>query len=224
MKYIQILALFLCLLIACGKTGSEPEIIIEPPYPIEVRLDSIQEGEMYNAKIGDPPEKVYADLQFFARGLTQKPYLGIVGGLNGRIEDLEGRIPLYNSLIFDRKPSASAGGQIYFADGTVNAIYNRLGKKLTAWPEGSPSALRIGDRITDIYGKLITIRADRRFSNLFDYIGMYEKNIETAYDPFQERSDRWDFNFSIDSKQYIRLNLVFEDGKLVKIRSTYERY
>ncbi len=224
MKYITILFVCLYLLGACRKMNTEPEIIVEPPEPIEVKLDSIQEGEMYNVKIGDPTEKVYADLRFFAKGVQQKPYLAITGFLNDHIEDLEGRIPLYGSLIFDQRPSSKNGGQIYFEGNTIKSIYNREGKKLTKWPQGSPSALQVGDRITDIYAKLIKINNDKRFSSLFDYIGMFEKNLETDYDPLQEKSDLWQFNFSIDEKQVVRLDLVFEEGRLVMVRSRYERY
>lgn len=224
MKYITILFVCLYLLGACRKMNTEPEIIVEPPEPIEVKLDSIQEGEMYNVKIGDPTEKVYADLRFFAKGVQQKPYLAITGFLNDHIEDLEGRIPLYGSLIFDQRPSSKNGGQIYFEGNNIKSIYNREGKKLTKWPQGSPSALQVGDRITDIYAKLIKINNDKRFSSLFDYIGMFEKNLETDYDPLQEKSDLWQFNFSIDEKQVVRLDLVFEEGRLVMVRSRYERY
>lgn len=224
MKYITILFVCLYLLGACRKMNTEPEIIVEPPEPIELKLDSIQEGEMYNVKIGDPTEKVYADLRFFAKGVQQKPYLAITGFLNDHIEDLEGRIPLYGSLIFDQRPSSKNGGQIYFEGNTIKSIYNREGKKLTKWPQGSPSALQVGDRITDIYAKLIKINNDKRFSSLFDYIGMFEKNLETDYDPLQEKSDLWQFNFSIDEKQVVRLDLVFEEGRLVMVRSRYERY
>ncbi|TYR31802.1 hypothetical protein FXV77_20430 [Sphingobacterium phlebotomi] len=224
MKYITILFVCLYLLGACRKMNTEPEIIVEPPEPIEVKLDSIQEGEMYNVKIGDPTEKVYADLRFFAKGVQQKPYLAITGFLNDHIENLEGRIPLYGSLIFDQRPSSKNGGQIYFEGNNIKSIYKREGKKLTKWPQGSPSALQVGDRITDIYAKLIKINNDKRFRSLFDYIGMFEKNLETDYDPLQEKSDLWQFNFSIDEKQVVRLDLVFEEGRLVMVRSRYERY
>lgn len=224
MKHVTILFVSLSLLCSCSKINTKPEIIVEPPQPIEVRLDSIQEGEIYNVKIGDAAEKVYADLQFFAKGVKQKPYLAITGFLNDRIEDLEGRIPLYGSLIFDQRPSAKKGGQIYFEGNTIKSIYSRDGNKLTTWPHGSSSALQVGDRITEIYAKLIKINGDKRFRSLFDYIGMFEKNLETGYDPSQEKSDLWQFNFSINKKQLVRLDLVFEEGKLVKVRSRYERY
>ncbi len=224
MKYTAILLFSILFVGACAKKETEPEIIVEPPEPVEVKLDSIQTGKIYNLTIGDPAEKVYADLQLFTKDMKQKPYLSITGMLNDRIENLEDRIPLYGSLIFDRKPSSANGGQIYFEDNAIKSIYNRNGTKLTSWPQSSPDALRVGDPLVDIYGKLVKIHADKRFSSLFGYIGMFEKNIATDYDRIQAESDLWQFNFSIDSKQFMRLDLVFDDGKLTKIRSRYERY
>lgn len=223
-KRWSILLITLVFFGSCLKEPLEPVIIIEPPDPVEVRLDTIEEGTLHNITIGDPAEKVYADLQLFAEDRNMPPYLSITGMLNHRIEDLKDRIPLYRALTFDRRPSSSEGGQIYFENHVIKAIYSRNGTRLLSWPRSTPHALRVGDSVSDIYEKLVKISAESRFAFLFDYIGMFHKNLETSYDHVQEQSDLWQFNFSIDDNQVMRLDLVFEAGILVKIRSRYERY
>lgn len=226
MKYTCLMLMAVVFLCACSKINQDPEIIVEPPEPVEVRIDSMQAGKAYNITIGDTPRKVYEDLQFFAKGLDHRPYLAISRTPDTQIEALKDRIPLYFSLYFDRKPSTPVGGQIYFEDHKIKSIYTRDGTQRTAWPISSPDALRVGDPVSIIYDKLVKIQADSRYARLFDYIGMFEKNVETAYDPKQEESDVWQFNFTLDKSQneVVRLNLVFEEGVLVKILSRYERY
>lgn len=128
------------------------------------------------------------------------------------------------SRLFPKLAISKNGGQIYFENNTIKSIYNRHGKKLSTWPEGSPSALQVGDRVEDIYSKLISIEANKHFTPLFQYIGMFDKNINAPFDRMQEESSLWHFNFSIDSQQVMRLDLIFEGEILIKIRSRYERY
>ncbi|WP_028298159.1 hypothetical protein [Olivibacter sitiensis] len=224
MKHLFICATLLFSFASCSQGIVEPEIIVEPPEPVEIVVDSILQGTLYNVTIGDDAEKVYADLQEFSESLTQRPYLAITGQFNDRIEDLKDRIPLYQSLVFDRKPSSPNGGQIYFEDGIIKSIYNRKGEKLTSWPQSSANALRVGEPVSGIYDKLVKINTDQRFSSFFDYIGMFEKNTKTAYDPVQNRSLLWQYSFGIDEKQFNRVDLVFKDGMLTMIKTRYERY
>ncbi len=224
MKYSPFLLLLLFALGSCEKNPTVPLIIVEPPEPVEIILDSLVQGSRYNVHIGDPAEKVYSDLQSFAQENDPTAYLAVTGFLNNSIADLKDRIPLYNSLLFDEKPSSKHGGQIYFENHKIKSIYNRDGQQLTSWPQGASNALRVGDPVENIYPKLVKLNADGRYTSLFQYIGMFEKNLGKPYDHFQERSLLWNFNFSIDSNQVMRLDLLFEDGRLVKLRSRYERY
>src|SRR5690606_30345540 len=147
-----------------------PEVIVEPPEPVEIKLDSIMLGTLYNVTIGDNAESVYADLQIYAKGETPIGYLGITGQFNDRLEDLENRIILYRSLVLDRKPSAKEGGQIYFANDVIKEIYNRDGVKLKSWPNSSSGALKVGDPVNSIYRKLIDLRRKPHYAGLLEYI------------------------------------------------------
>lgn len=225
MKYLLLNVFFVGLIVSsCSKSPVDPMVIVEPPEPVEIILDSIIEGTLHGMTVGDGAEQVYTDLQLFTKTKETTTYLSITGQLNPAITDLNERVPLYASLIFDRKPSSPAGGQIYFEGNLIKTIYNREGKKLTSWPNPSSNALRVGDSVEDIYGKLVKIHADSRFSNLFDYIGMFHKDTDKAYDPVQRLSNLWQFNFSIDEKNVIRLDLIFANGTLTKIKSRHERY
>lgn len=222
--------LFLCffvgtvVLTSCLKEPVEPQVIVEPPQPVEVKLDSIVQGTLYNVTIGDEAEKVYSDLQQFSE--TEKPiaYLGITGQFNTKLHDLENRIPLYSALILDRKPSSPEGGQIYFEGNVIKSIYSRNGIKLQTWPNSSSTALKVGDIVDTVYDKLTKLHSESRYAGLFAYIGMFDKNIETEFDPIQEKSTLWQFSIAEDDKNFIRIDLVFEDGILTKIRSRHERY
>lgn len=209
---------------SCLKEPQEPELIVDPPDPIEVRLDSTMEGTIYNVTIGDNAEQVYADLQQYAKDEKQIPYLAITGQFNTEVADLENRIPLYNSLIFDKKPSAAEGGQIYFEDGIIKSIYNRDGKKRQSWPSASSDALKVGDGIGSVYGKLVKLQRKPSYAGFFAYIGMFDKNIKTEYDLVQQKSTLWQLSVSEDDKNFIRIDLIFEDGVLIKVRSRHERY
>src|SRR5690606_37986219 len=86
---------------SCSKEPVDPQVIVEPPEAVEVKLDSIMQGTLYDVTIGDNAESVYADLQMFSKQEKPIAYLGITGQFNDRLEDLENRIILYSSLVLD---------------------------------------------------------------------------------------------------------------------------
>src|SRR5690606_36599792 len=77
---------------SCSKEPLDPKVIVEPPEPVEVKLDSILQGSLYNVTIGDNSEKVYTDLQMYAKDEKPIVYLGVTGQFNTELEDLENRI------------------------------------------------------------------------------------------------------------------------------------
>jgi len=212
------------ILASCSDSAVDPEIIVEPPMPIEVKIDSILQGARYGLTIGDNPEKIYEGLQTYVKTIDTSPYLSITGFHNTKVEDLKDRIDLYGSLILDSKPSSLEGGQIYFEGDVIKSIYNRDGKKLLLWPKSSANPLRVGDKVVDIYEKLLKIKAEARHAHFFDYIGMFEKKINKPFDPKQRSSNLWQFSFSEDKKNIVLVDLVFENQVLVKIKSRHERY
>lgn len=219
------LSLTVLLFASCLKNEStDPEIIIEPPMPVEVKLDSIMTGSLYNVTVGEDAEEVYRGLQGFSNAKGKIEYLGITGTHNATLSDLKDRIPLYNSLLLDRKPSLPQGGQIYFNNNEIVSIYHRDGKKVSSWPWDAADPLRVGDPVTVIYDKLIKLQKDPSYARMFDYIGMFEKNMNKPFDAFQNRSTLWQFSIAEDDNNFIRVDLVFENAKLVKIRSRHERY
>lgn len=204
--------------------ATNPEIIVEPPMPVEVKLDSILTGSLYNVTVGTGAEEVYKGLQGFSNAKGKIEYLSITGTHNMALEDLKDRIPLYNSLILDRKPSLPQGGQIYFENNEIASIYYRDGKKVASWPWDAADPLRVGDPVTVIYDKLVKLQKNPDYARMFDYIGMFEKNMGKPFDAFQNKSALWQFSIAEDDKNFIRVDLVFEDAKLIKIRSRHERY
>lgn len=223
LKIIQ-WSVVLVLFSSCIKEEGGPEIVVEPPEPIEVKIDSILTGSLYNVTIGTAAEEVYTGLQGFTNARGKIQYLGIVGLLNMKVTDLKDRIVSYNSLILDQKPSVAFGGQIYFKGDKIESIYFRNGAKTSSWPNNANDPLRVGDPVATIYDKLIQLEKDSRFTRFFEYIGMFEKNMDRPFDAFQSRSNKWQFSIVEDDKNFIRVDLEFKEAKLVKIRSRHERY
>lgn len=214
------------LFVSCLKNDSDdPEIIIEPPFPIEVKLDSIQTGSLYNVTVGNSAEEVYKGLQEFTDSKGKISYLAITGVLNTTLTDLKDRIPLYNGLILDQKPSNPLSSQIYFKGGKIESIYYRNSpNKLSRWPVDASDPLKIGDPVENIYDKLVALQKDGRYARFFEYMGLFEKNMDKPFDTFQNKSNLWQFSVTVDDKNFIRVGLVFENAVLVKIRSRHERY
>lgn len=211
-------------LTSCMKDVQEPEIIVEPAWPVEIKTDSIMTGSQYNVSIGMSAEEVYKGLQGFSNSKGKIQYLAITGMINGGITSLKDRIPLYSGLIFDQKPSSVLSGRITFKNNKIESIYSRDGARLSKWPYDAADPLRLGDPLDGIYNKLKKLESDSRYSRLFEYIGMFEKNMEQPFDTFQNKSTLWQSSISEDDKNFIRIDFVFEDAKLVKIRSRHERY
>ncbi|WP_164123267.1 MULTISPECIES: hypothetical protein [Sphingobacterium] len=211
---------------SCLKNDTDgPEIIVEPPFPAEVILDSIQTGSLYNVTVGASAEEVYKGLQGGTDSKGKMNYLGITGVLNTKLSDLKDRIPLYNGLILDQRPSNPLSAQIYFKDGKIESIYYRNSpNKLSRWPADARVPLKVGDPLESIYGKLVGLEKDNRYTRFFEYIGLFEKNIDKPFDTFQNKSNLWQFSITVDDKNFIRVDLVFENAVLVKIRSRHERY
>ena len=204
---------------------TDPEIIVEPPFPIEVKLDSIQTGTLYNVTVGTSGEEVYKGLQGFTNSRGKIDYLAITGILNTKVTDLKDRIQLYNGLILNQQPSSPLASQIYFKDNKIASIYYRNSpNKLSRWPVDADNPLKVGDSVESIYDKLVALQKDNRYTRFFEYIGLFEKNMNTPFDAFQKKSNLWQFSITEDDKNFIRVDLVFENAVLIKVRSRHERY
>jgi len=212
------------LFFSCIKDNKDLEPIVEPPWPIEVKTDSIMTGTLYNVTVGMSAEEVYKGLQGFSNAKGKIEYLSITGLLNVGVNSLKDRIPLYKGLILDQKPSSVSAGQIYFKNNKIESIYQRDGVRLTKWPYDAGDPLRLGDPVESIYDKLKKLESDSRYTRLFEYIGMFEKNLDRPFDSIQKKSTLWQSSIAEDDKNFIRIDFVFDNEKLVKIRSRHERY
>lgn len=212
------------LLSSCMKENDGPEIIVEPPWPIEVKVDSIMSGTLYNLTVGDHAEEVYKGLQGLTDSKGKIEYLSITGLFNTKVEDLKDRIPLYNALRFDQKPSSPLSAYINFKGDKIESIYYRDGNRTSKWPNDAADALQVGDPVSSVYDKLVKLEKNTKYARMFEYIGMHEKNMNKSFDSFQNKSKLWQFSIIQDDKNFIRINLEFKDAKLVKIRSRHERY
>jgi len=204
--------------------NTDLEPIVEPPWPVEVKTDSIMTGNLYNVSIGMSAEEVYKGLQGFSNAKGKIEYLSISGVLNVGINSLKDRIPLYSGLILDQKPSSVSSGRINFKNNKIESIYSRDGVRLIKWPYDAVDPLRLGDPLESIYDKLKKLESDSRYKRLFEYIGMFEKNMDRPFDTIQKKSTLWQSRIAEDDKNFVSIDFIFENEKLVKIRSRHERY
>ncbi len=211
---------------SCLKNDTnDPEIIVEPPFPVEIKLDSIQSGSLYNVTVGNSAEEVYKGLQGFTDSKGKVDYLAITGVLNTKVTDLKDRIQLYNGLILNQQPSSALASQIYFKNNKIESIYYyNSPNKLSRWPVDAGNPLKVGDSVESIYDKLVALHKDNRYTRFFEYIGLFEKNMDKPFDTFQNKSNLWQFSITVDDKNFTRVDLIFENAVLVKIRSRHERY
>jgi len=216
MKRLLILSLPLFLLTACLK-DDEPEIIIEPVFPVLVSSDTLTTGEKWGLTIGMPAEDLYNKIKTLS---FQQPVTNVqvIGNFFSKIEDLENKISLYHAIYLDESFGTSTGIQIAFADDKVSTIYTNSGVKLNRWPsESSLINIKTGDATEGIYQKLLRIRQFPGYSKKFERISIFSKNLKKPYDPGMTLSRQWQFVAISDSSHTYHISVNLTDGKLNSI-------
>jgi hypothetical protein len=222
MKQLAAFFLVLLSLSACKKdTKTSPEIIIEPPVERRISSDTLTSGQQWGLTIGQASADLYAKIQEI-RVQKQISYLGVVGNVFTSLDGLENKIPLYASIYLDEKRGTSTGIQISFAENKVKSIFTNDGIALNSWPANT--GIVIGDKIEDIYQKLVVIKKINYYASKFEHISIVFKDVNKAYDAQMSSSPQWYFIAPLDSKKYNIVQLNFTAGKLVSIYSAvFER-
>lgn len=215
MKRLLFLILPLIVLSACQKEEEENPIIIEPPQQLLLDSDTLMVGGKWGLTIGESAETLYPKIKElqFAKPVT---YLGIVENVFSGIDGLESTIPLYQSVFLDEAKGTSSGIQISFAEDKVSAIYTNEGKSLARWPTNTNVNATIlkGDPIDKIYAKLSKIKQIGTYSNKFERVSIFSKDVGKAYDPHMTSSPQWYFYASVDEKKHYEIFLYLKEGKL----------
>ncbi|MEX2594415.1 MAG: hypothetical protein WD426_16715 [Anditalea sp.] len=137
---------------------NEPMIITEPDRLFLMASDTISSGTYMGLLTGEDADKVYAAVTDLGDSIGVT-YLNIVSNIFSGLTGLEDRLPLYQSVFLDEKSGTSTGVQIAIEDGRIKSIFLNSGKKLDKWPNNlsSSSAIRTGDKVETLYGKLKAI-------------------------------------------------------------------
>jgi hypothetical protein len=209
------LALLALMTEGCLKDDSmEPEVIIDWPQPQLVSRDSITNGAHLGLGVNVDAAKTYSAVQ----ALTQKDihHINIVGNITSDLNQLNGRIPLYNYILLDERKGTDSGVQITLESGAVKSIYLNSGEKLSQWPkqENTSSSVRLGDKAEVLFEKLQKIRSNGSYANKFQYISLLTKDLSTDYDPAMATSPQWYFRYQPQPGLYEEVKINFENGKV----------
>jgi hypothetical protein len=221
MKQLSIFFLVLLVLPACKKEATDPtKIIIEPPTTYLISRDTLTTGQLWGLTIGQSSTDLYAKIQEIRveRKITG---LSVVGNVFTSLDGLENKIPLYTSINLDEAVGTSTGIQIAFSENKVRSIYTNNALALTKWPigNGANATVAIGDKIEDIYSKLVAIKNIGAYTRKFEYIAIFSKDLTKTYDPQMSASPQWYFAVPAGNKKYNDVQLNFTSGKLVSIYS-----
>lgn len=217
MKNVVLAAMLSLSLIGTGCLDTdpmEPEIIVDPPVQILVSRDSITTGAHLGLTIGGGMEDMYASLQKLQeKGIF---YVHVVGNIFSDVAQLNNRVQLYQSIFLDQKIGTDSGVQITFESGKVKSIYLNSGKQLSQWPlkENASSSVRVGDHAEGLYSKLLKISGNKSYSNKFERISLFTKELATQYDPAMNSSPQWYFRYQVEPGLYEDVKINFENGKV----------
>lgn len=222
MKNITLTILFLLTILnaGCQFSDSQPEpiTIVDPPFATLIGRDSITSGNYLGLGINETAEKIYATTQTL--GKTKNiTHINVVSNFSMNLTDLQGRIPLYDYILFDQTKGTDSGVQVTFETGKVKSIYLNSGKSLNQWPSNSTaeSSVRIGDQATDIYQKLIKIRDKGTYANKFERLLLLSKSLSTSYDVLMARSPQWYFVNRTGADLWEEIKIHLKDGKVAYI-------
>jgi len=222
MKINFILVITLSLFVAgCIKDNTEvPPIVCDcPPQAQLIGTDSTMSGSHLGLEINAKSENVYTSLQKL-RDTIDLQYVNIVGNIFTDVNQLQERIPLYQSIFLDEQKGTDSGVQISFKENKVSNIFLNSGRKLTQWPSSgiAGTVIKNGDDVNSLYVKLVKINQLSAYRNKFERISMFTKDLFTKYDPILNESPGWYFAYSFGDKRMDVIDLDFEKGQLVKIK------
>jgi hypothetical protein len=222
MKNITLIILLLLTICqaGCNFIDSQPDpiTIVDPPFSTLIGRDSITTGHYLGIGINESAEKIYEAAQ--ALGKTKDiTHINIVSNFSVNLADLQGRIPLYDYILFDEAKGTDSGVQVTFEAGKVKSIYLNSGKSLTQWPSNAPAEtlLRVGDQAGDIYQKLVKIRDKGTSANKFERLLLLTKSLSTSYDVLMARSPQWYFVNRTGAGLWEEIKIHFKDGKAAYI-------
>jgi hypothetical protein len=218
MKYSGSLLVLLFIWSCQPKLSTEPIPVGPEPEPYRIVRDSVKTGTYMGITIGEDAASVYPKIQALrlTKGVT---YLNIVGNIFADLSLLKEQLPLYQYILLDQKPGTDSGVQITVEGQIVKSIYLNSGQQLTQWPEKqkASSSVRVGDAVSDLYNKLINVRAVDRYTNKFDYISLLTKNLSTKYDEAMRLSSQWYFGYSTGQNQMDQIQVHFQQSKVSKV-------
>ncbi len=220
MKYSGSLLVLLFIWSCQPKLSTEPIPVGPEPEPYRIVRDSVKTGAYMGITIGEDAASVYPKIQALrlTKGVT---YLNIVGNIFADLSLLKEQLPLYQYILLDQKPGTDSGVQITIEGQTVKSIYLNSGQQLTQWPEKQKAntSVRVGDAVSDLYNKLINVRAIDRYTNKFDYISLLTK----TYPPSMMRLCVYRHNGILGTRlakiRWIRFKSIFSRVKSVKFTS-----
>ncbi|TDE11982.1 hypothetical protein [Dyadobacter psychrotolerans] len=196
----------------------DPIIIVDPPFATLIGKDSITSGNYLGIGINEEAQKIYSATQ--SLGQTDSiTHINIVSNFSVNLADLQGRIPLYDYIVFDEAKGTDSGVQLSFESGKVKSIYLNSGKSIKQWPSNSTVELsvRIGDRATDVYPKLVKIRNNGTYAHKFERLLLATKTLSTPYDVLMARSPQWYFVRRTGAGLWELIKIHFKDGKVLYI-------
>lgn len=218
MKSTVIIAMLSIAFIGTGCLNNdplEPEIITEPVTLVTVSQDTITAGGHLGIKINAAAEDTYGALSALPENNGIR-YVNVVGNIFSNINQLNNRIPLYQSIFLDEQKGTDSGVQIAFKEGKVNSIYLNNGNKLAQWPlkETASKSVRVGDASDALYGKLVKIQGNNAYANKFQRISLFTKDLSSRYDAVMADSPQWYLRYAVEPKLFEHIDIYFESGKV----------
>lgn len=208
-------------LLSCEKKDANialVEPVVEPAPTRVISSDTLTSGQFWALSIGETGERTYTTLQNI-RVANRINYLGIVANVYSNLSDVENTLTLYTSFYFDETAGTSEGIQLSFLNDKIQSIWTNNGKKLLRWPNDMPenSVIRINDPVSDLYPKLVGIKAQQRYAKMFERISLFSKDLTKEYDSRMSSSPQWHFSATVDNRRFYIIHLNFSLGKLQSI-------
>ncbi|GAB4040559.1 hypothetical protein [Spirosoma gilvum] len=220
MNYSLLAVLLLLTLFMGCKTAStiepaQPEQYATSPTGRLVSRDTIRSGGYLDIRIRDAATTVYGTVQTLqqTQGVS---YLNIVRNSSSDLTQLRERLPLYQYILLDEQKGTDSGVQITLENERVKSIYLNNGKKLSQWPAIAQvfSAIRIGDRASDLFAKFVQIQKNGLYTTKFERISLLTKNIATSYDPVMTQSTQWYFAYTTPANLLELVEINFSNGQV----------
>jgi hypothetical protein len=212
-SFLLPLALFGCL----NDNDTVPKIIIEPAFSSLIATDTISSGNYKTFSIGTDAASTYAAINDY-KGSIDLDYLNIVSNIYNDLSALEGKFGLYHSIFLDEKSGTSLGVQLTVKDNRIETIFLNSGKSLEKWPEElKQTAIRKGDDVAELFGKLQMISEQIAYKNKFEAINLLTKDLSKVYDPQMAASPQWYFAYTVEENKMDVVKLNFKEGILNNI-------